>query len=361
MRGPWCVQASSSSKRCDCTWHLCLKQVPISHYQADLPANQWLGQRTTPAMGYTIYFYGDFQFHSPIRAEHAEYLRAFSRTRRVTRAPQKLVDVQDPFRWAVGLPIGQEGAYYVGPGDTMAEQIRDPSVIEINVPPDHQPSLWCNWTVSEDNTSIVWDEGENFHCFTEWIEYLIDHFLSPWGYVINGEVEWVGEEDWDTGVICVENNVVSELGPITVREGDSFRPLRVFLSYAKEDKPTISQIYGFLDSVGACPWMDIENLLPGQDWEVEIEKAIEGADLVVVGLSGNSVDKRGYFQKEVAMTVEHALRQPEGRVFVIPLLLESCQVPRRLSKWQWLELLSEKFEQRLRDALIHRADELSSA
>ena len=45
MRGAWSVQASSSSERCNCTWHLCLKQAPISHYPADLPANQWLGEQ----------------------------------------------------------------------------------------------------------------------------------------------------------------------------------------------------------------------------------------------------------------------------------------------------------------------------
>ena len=42
MRGAWWIQASTSSERCNCTWPLCLKQAPISHYQADLPANQWL-------------------------------------------------------------------------------------------------------------------------------------------------------------------------------------------------------------------------------------------------------------------------------------------------------------------------------
>ena len=45
MRGAWLVQASTSSERCNCTWPLCLKQAPVSHYQADLPANQWLGSK----------------------------------------------------------------------------------------------------------------------------------------------------------------------------------------------------------------------------------------------------------------------------------------------------------------------------
>ena len=40
--GAWWVEASSASERCNCTWQLCPKQAPISHYQADLLAIHWL-------------------------------------------------------------------------------------------------------------------------------------------------------------------------------------------------------------------------------------------------------------------------------------------------------------------------------
>ena len=35
-----------------------------------------------------------------------------------------------------------------------------------------------------------------------------ENFLKPWGYVLSGEVSWVGEDCPDTGVIIIENNVV---------------------------------------------------------------------------------------------------------------------------------------------------------
>jgi hypothetical protein len=38
------------------------------------------------------------------------------------------------------------------------------------------------------------------------LEYLIDHFLAPWGYVLNGEVNWQGEREDDTGKIIVADN-----------------------------------------------------------------------------------------------------------------------------------------------------------
>jgi hypothetical protein len=33
-------------------------------------------------------------------------------------------------------------------------------------------------------------------------------FLAPWGYVLNGEVEWQGEDEEDTGKILVVDNSV---------------------------------------------------------------------------------------------------------------------------------------------------------
>jgi len=38
---------------------------------------------------------------------------------------------------------------------------------------------------------------------------LIHHFLAPAGYVLNGEVEWQGEDPSDIGKIVVKDNEVS--------------------------------------------------------------------------------------------------------------------------------------------------------
>ena len=67
--------------------------------------------------------------------------------------------------------------------------------------------------------------------------------------------------------------------------------------------------------------MDEEKLLPGQDWDLEIEKAVEAADAVIVFLSNNSVTKEGYVQRELRFVLRIADIKPEGTVFVIPLVL----------------------------------------
>jgi uncharacterized protein YfeS len=55
------------------------------------------------------------------------------------------------------------------------------------------------------------------------------------------------------------------------------------------------------------PWLDEERLLPGQDWNLEIEKAVEASDAVIVCVSSTSVAKAGYVQKELRRVLNIAL------------------------------------------------------
>ena len=72
----------------------------------------------------------------------------------------------------------------------------------------------------------------------------------------------------------------------------SDRKLRVFLCHASQDKPVVRELYQRLNSEGWIdPWLDEEKLLPGQDWDIEIEKAVEAADAVIVCLSNKSISK----------------------------------------------------------------------
>ena len=64
------------------------------------------------------------------------------------------------------------------------------------------------------------------------------------------------------------------------------RLLKVFLCHASQDKPVVRELYQRLLAEGWIdPWLDKEKLLPGQEWELEIEKSVEAADVVIVCLS----------------------------------------------------------------------------
>lgn len=173
-------------------------------------------------MGYTTDFRGQFELDKTLEEAHKNFLAEFSRTRRMKRHTLLTVKMSDPIRIKADLPVGPEGAYYVGSGslnpdtptkeklgwDASCGQLKTEDIKDYNCPPEGQPGLWCQWTPSEDGGALVWDDGEKFYAYEEWIRYLINHFLKPWGYVVNGEVEWVGEDRDDRGKIVITANVV---------------------------------------------------------------------------------------------------------------------------------------------------------
>lgn len=116
------------------------------------------------------------------------------------------------------------------------------------------------------------------------------------------------------------------------------RKLHVFLCHSSQDKPIVRELYQrLLAEEWIDPWLDEEKLLPGQDWDMEIEKAVEAADVVVVCVSSRSVTKEGYIQREIKFALDIALEKPEGTIFIIPLRLDDCDVPRRLRSWQYVD------------------------
>lgn len=158
-------------------------------------------------MGYTTDFTGSFSLNKPLSAEHNHYLTLFGQTRRMKRNQSRASKLPDLVRNGAKLPIGNEGAYFVG-GAGDYGQDADDSVVDFNTPPLGQPSLWNQWVPSEDGKSIMWNGGEKFYEYTHWIVYITEHFLKPWGYVLNGDVEWIGEDSDDRGMLSIKDNVL---------------------------------------------------------------------------------------------------------------------------------------------------------
>lgn len=64
---------------------------------------------------------------------------------------------------------------------------------------------------------------------------------------------------------------------------------QIFLCHASEDKEAVVDMYKRLTAEGFKPWLDKEDLLPGQEWAAEIPKIIRASDFVLVFLSRSSV------------------------------------------------------------------------
>lgn len=141
----------------------------------------------------------------------------------------------------------------------------------------------------------------------------------------------------------------------------SVRRLRLFLCHSSDDKPRVREFYKRLQSDGFDPWLDEENILAGQKWEDAIEEAVAGADVVIVCLSTHSVNKEGYVQKEIKLALDAADKKPEGTIYIIPVKLEECEVPKRLRPWQWVNLFEERGYEKLLRSLQSRANTVGAS
>jgi hypothetical protein len=137
---------------------------------------------------------------------------------------------------------------------------------------------------------------------------------------------------------------------------------RIFIAYVEEDLALARKLYHqFLDD-GFDPWLDKAKLLPGQNWPRAIETAIQTADFFVACFSRRSVLKRGTFQSELRYALECAARVPLDEIFFLPLRLEACTVPQRITRHiQYLDLFPEWEEgvRRVSAAIHHQMEKRS--
>ncbi len=145
-------------------------------------------------MGYQTDFTGSFEIEPRLTEEHQEFLVKLNETRRMARD--------------VGPEFGTEGEWYVD-GAGPYGQDHEPNILNYNAPPSPQPNFWCQWRPNDGGTELVWDEGEKFYDYVEWLKYLIENWFKPKGYKLNGRVSWMGEERTDMGRIDVHDNTIT--------------------------------------------------------------------------------------------------------------------------------------------------------
>lgn len=112
----------------------------------------------------------------------------------------------------------------------------------------------------------------------------------------------------------------------------------VFISYAKEDIQPANRLYEILSNNNFEVWLDSHKILPGQDWNNEIRIALKKADYIILLLSNISVVKRGYVQREFKLALEYCETKLDDDIYIIPCKLDECDVPDKLSKYQWVNL-----------------------
>ena len=101
----------------------------------------------------------------------------------------------------------------------------------------------------------------------------------------------------------------------------------IFLANHQVDEARALELKQRLEREGYRVWHPEGGILPGQDMSLESEKALSEAELVLLCFSQQANTSPGDFHRDFNRAVQEHARQPEGDIFLIPILLEECERP----------------------------------
>lgn len=105
--------------------------------------------------------------------------------------------------------------------------------------------------------------------------------------------------------------------------------MKVFLSYSRNDSDFVLKLAGSLREKGVDIWLDQTDIPVGNRWDVEIEKALENCNTILVVLSPDSVNSQNVLD-EVSYALEEGKR-------IIPVLYKKSAIPFRLRRFQYTD------------------------
>lgn len=133
----------------------------------------------------------------------------------------------------------------------------------------------------------------------------------------------------------------------------------IFVSYASPDRDRVMPLVNALLARGLDVWMDSLRLKPGQDWRFEIELAMDKAEIVLAFISKNSVDRRGFVQRELRNAIDKAQEKLAEDIFLVPVLLDAdLDLHPSLKRLHYVSAFDHDALQRISDAIDYQAQRL---
>lgn len=130
---------------------------------------------------------------------------------------------------------------------------------------------------------------------------------------------------------------------------------RVFLIYAREDIEVARRLAADLKESGFRPWLDVDEIVPGQIWQKAVLKALEESAVALVLVSKN-LAKKGFVQEELKVALESLQERDKEISPIVPVKLDDSEVPEQLAHIQWVNLNEEGGLERLLSGLSRVAD-----
>jgi TIR domain len=136
---------------------------------------------------------------------------------------------------------------------------------------------------------------------------------------------WDGKLSNAAATVEVHRNRI-ESNPRVAAVKLKVQSMQIFICYARVDQQFALHLVGDLVEYDLRIWMDVRSIPHGANWDMEVQKGLDSSDLMLVLLtpasaaSQNVADEWSYFV--------------EKNKAIMPLLVEPCEVPFRLSRRQ---------------------------
>ena len=118
---------------------------------------------------------------------------------------------------------------------------------------------------------------------------------------------------------------------------------QIFISYSHFDMEFAGRLTKELERAGYEVWFDRTDIQTGTRWDDEIVKGLNASEIFLVLLSNKSTASQNV-KDEIGYAMDHAKQ-------ILPILLETCEVPFRLSRVQYVDFTALKFNEGIQKVL----------
>jgi hypothetical protein len=119
---------------------------------------------------------------------------------------------------------------------------------------------------------------------------------------------------------------------------------QVFISYSHSDTAFAGKLTKSLEQAGYEVWLDRTDIQTGTRWDDEIIKGLNSSEIFLVLLSNKATASQNV-KDEIGYALDHGKQ-------ILPILLEPCDVPFRLSRVQYVDFSGLEFSEGIRKTLV---------
>jgi WD40 repeat protein len=115
-----------------------------------------------------------------------------------------------------------------------------------------------------------------------------------------------------------------------------------FISYSRKDKEFALKFARELKSAGYLVWLDQLDIPTGARWDDAVERALRECEIFLIILTTASISSENV-KDEIGYAIDHGKR-------IVPVLLEECEIPLRLRRFQYVDFREMEFGEGIKRA-----------